>query len=294
MTIYSNRYQLVGGSEPVPETSSDLYFDKNLERNVRIRWGWLTPVQSHGYEKLLRILSMQSTHIVDVYDVVKKAEGDFGIVYEDCSGPLLDRQILKERTSQDQLKILYQVSRAIADLHSQNLYTPGFDLSFFRFRDSGLLKLWRIEPSICGPTTPEHDSWYLANLCNEFSGISPEIRAQAARLPPIECAKYLASQLLKDTHRALIGYAGTIAELSASRRGVNLSHPAGIAQLSISYDGLRFFVKTLSGEVFINNRAASAGMDLPDACVIALGGSTRIPSQRQFITFDISHPSVVL
>ena len=67
-----------------------------------------------------------------------------------------------------------------------------------------------------------------------------------------------------------------------------------VGQIMIHYDGLVFEVATVTGEVFINNRAVAAGDILPGSCVVSLGGQHRRANVRKFITFDLSHPEIVL
>ncbi|MBL8467254.1 serine/threonine-protein kinase [Methyloversatilis discipulorum] len=103
----------------------------------------------------------------------------------------------------------------------------------------------------------------------------------------------LARHLLFDKHRALVVYQGEASVLSSASREVNLAF-GGIGSVSIRYNGLNFLVENVSGEVHINNQALAAGSALPGACVVALGAAHRRPNERRFITFDISHPEIVL
>ena len=63
-----------------------------------------------------------------------------------------------------------------------------------------------------------------------------------------------------------------------------------MGQIQIQYDGLDFRVKSVSGDVYINNRRLEIGDALPGSCVVALGAG----SNRKYITFDLSHPEIVL
>jgi len=80
--------------------------------------------------------------------------------------------------------------------------------------------------------------------------------------------------------------------LSASNRSVVLSLPS-MGDVEIFYDSFDFIVRALSGDVFINNRRAVIGGKLPGACVVALGAPEQ-KSRRRYITFDLSHPEIVL
>lgn len=103
----------------------------------------------------------------------------------------------------------------------------------------------------------------------------------------------LARHILFDKHRALVVHQSRASVLSAANRSVSLAFGT-IGALSIRYDGLAFLVDSVSGEVAINNQAIAAGSSLPGACVVALGAAHRRANERRFITFDISHPEIVL
>jgi serine/threonine-protein kinase len=113
------------------------------------------------------------------------------------------------------------------------------------------------------------------------------------RPPMAEIRDALARHILFDRHRALVVYQGNASFLSAENRSVSLNF-GEIGKISIRYDGLAFIVSNVSGEVQINNRSVVAGSALPGACVVALGGAHRRSNERRFITFDISHPEIVL
>lgn len=102
----------------------------------------------------------------------------------------------------------------------------------------------------------------------------------------------LAKHLLHNKHRALIVFDGKASYLNATRPSVVLRLPS-IGEIGIRYNGFDFLVDTVSGEVFINNASVSAGDHLPGACVVTLGAPER-KAARKYITFDLSHPEIVL
>jgi serine/threonine-protein kinase len=117
---------------------------------------------------------------------------------------------------------------------------------------------------------------------------------EAANRPTMDAVcEVLGAHLLFDKHQALAVYRGSVRTLNAQQRSIALEL-ASIARIEIRYDGLRFLVTTATGEVFINNQNISAGYALPGCCVVALGSQARRASERAFITFDVSHPEVVL
>lgn len=98
--------------------------------------------------------------------------------------------------------------------------------------------------------------------------------------------------LLKDQHKALVVYNGKASYLDKSRRLVTLNLP-NVGGIDILYDGYDFIVKNIHGDVYVNNMSVSVGYKLPGACVVTLG-APELQNLRKYITFDLSHPEIVL
>lgn len=139
-----------------------------------------------------------------------------------------------------------------------------------------------------------------------FSDVSPVLASEIVdcldaclasvpgeRPPMSNVRDILARHLLFDRHKALVVVEGKASYLDSSIRSIALRF-TGIGEFEIHYDGVDFRVTTVSGEVFVNNHAVVAGYPLPGSCVISLGGSDRMARDRKFITFDLSHPEIVL
>ena len=62
-----------------------------------------------------------------------------------------------------------------------------------------------------------------------------------------------------------------------------------LGSIGIRYDGIRFLVESVSGQVTVNNEDVSVGDRLPSCCVITFGSSS---GNRKFVTFDVSNPEV--
>ncbi|MCX7094635.1 MAG: serine/threonine-protein kinase [Methylobacter sp.] len=103
----------------------------------------------------------------------------------------------------------------------------------------------------------------------------------------------LSRHLLHNKHQALAVHNNKPLVLNSSKRTISLRF-SDVGEIVIEYDGFRFYVSAVSGEVLINNQAVSVGKEIPKSCVVALGGSHRRANERQFITFDVSNPEVVL
>lgn len=150
--------------------------------------------------------------------------------------------------------------------------------------------------------TPTRPTGLPALFFDQFnSGLSDEVLrllescmdVNPNRRPTMQVVRdALARHLLHDRHQALAVYQGQPHLLTKSKRSVTASW-ANVASVKISYDGFRFFVAELSGEVYINYGLATQGQSLPESCVVALGAPER-GAARKYITFDLSHPEVVL
>ncbi|MCP5236684.1 MAG: serine/threonine protein kinase [Zoogloeaceae bacterium] len=103
----------------------------------------------------------------------------------------------------------------------------------------------------------------------------------------------LARHLLFDRHQALVVFRGSPSYLNAANRAIALRFGT-VGSVDIAYDGLKFAVTAASGEVYINNRPVATGYQLPGCCVVALGSPARRNNERVFITFDVSHPEIVV
>ena len=102
----------------------------------------------------------------------------------------------------------------------------------------------------------------------------------------------LAKHLLRDRHKALIVYDGRASYLDATNRSVSLDLPK-MGHVEIRYDGFCFHVHGVSGDVYINNARCAVNDVLPGACVVTLGAPEH-QNRRKYITFDLSHPEIVL
>jgi serine/threonine protein kinase len=128
----------------------------------------------------------------------------------------------------------------------------------------------------------------IANVLNSCLAEAPSDRPSMK-----EVQRLLARRLLHDRHQALVVFNGAESRLNHGNRSIDLNLPT-IGQIRITYNGLDFLVESASGEVQINNRAVVVGEAIPGSCVVSLGVWPRRANERKFITFDVSHPEMVL
>lgn len=128
----------------------------------------------------------------------------------------------------------------------------------------------------------------VADALNACLATAPEDRPSMPQIRDL-----LSRHILFNRHQALVVFQGKASYLNAASPTVSLNLPP-IGQIRIRYNGLDFVVESFTGEVSINNAAIQVGEVLPGACVVALGAGHRRANERKFITFDISHPEIVL
>lgn len=146
--------------------------------------------------------------------------------------------------------------------------------------NSGVANYFRVLPLVLAPE--------IAELLNASIAQEPGRRPTMSQIRDA-----LARHILFDKHRALVVHQGQASVLSAANRSVKLAFGT-IGSIEINYDGLSFLASDASGEVHINNQPVVPGSRLPGACVVALGAAHRRANERRYITFDISHPEIVL
>ena len=131
-------------------------------------------------------------------------------------------------------------------------------------------------------------------LANEVVRIMNNcLHADPSDRPPMKHIRdILAKHLLCGRHKALVVFEGKASYLNTNCRSVSISLKS-MGDIEIFYDGFSFKVHSVSGDVFVNNSQVKVGDELPGACVVALGSPNDI-SRRKYITFDLSHPEIVL
>lgn len=141
------------------------------------------------------------------------------------------------------------------------------------------------------PTVPTHAEGLhpeVVALLDACLHPAPHKRPSASHLSQI-----LGNHLIRGRHKGLfVQYGAKVVELSAKQPTVNLKIGA-LGEIQISYDGLRFVVRAITGSVRINNAVVAVGDVLQEACLLSFGDPSLGPRQ-EWITFFASHPEVVL
>jgi serine/threonine-protein kinase len=107
-----------------------------------------------------------------------------------------------------------------------------------------------------------------------------------------EVSDILRKHLLEGKHAARISDGAKTGTLNKVGQTAKIALGA-IGSALIQYDGLDFVFSQVAGDVYVNGSPATVNLVLPHSCVIVIGPPS-LGSGRKFITFDVSHPEVVL
>lgn len=186
---------------------------------------------------------------------------------------------------------------AAPELYAQHVnFTAAVDTFAF-----GATALYMAKRDLPAELTAQPPSFPQDNFQNNSFNLPVELvqilnaclNTDPAQRPAMAAVRDLVGKyLLADRHKALVVFGNQASYLDHSSRSVSLRLPT-MGEVEISYDGLNFSVISMSGDVFVNNRRAVVGYVLPGACVVALGAPAH-GNRRRYITFDLSHPEIVL
>ena len=114
-----------------------------------------------------------------------------------------------------------------------------------------------------------------------------------ASRPSMETVRDIVGRhLLHGQHKATMIVGTKIHYLEKAGQSVKLS-AGSLGSVDVNYDGYDFIATNVVGDVYINNMGIGPPQILPGACVITLGAPS-LGYNRQYITFDVTHPEVVL
>ncbi|SFN68086.1 serine/threonine protein kinase [Nitrosospira briensis] len=124
----------------------------------------------------------------------------------------------------------------------------------------------------------------VAQLIDACLDLAPPVRPDLDTI-----AKALKRELLVNRHRALVADGTNILILDRNNPRIKAARGT-FDSIEIIYDGYDFKFSQIYGDIFINNRPAAVGDILDGSYVIVLGAS----GSRRFVTFDVSHPEVLV
>ena len=171
---------------------------------------------------------------------------------------------------------------------------PPVDL--YSFGVTAWLMLMGAYPDCVKRVPPRGHEQKLADLTvrlpkDALEAIDRCLSADSATRPgSAELRDTLGRSLLHGRHRGILCSEQRTYELD--KPGATIRVTMGtLGEMSISYDGDAFLATLKAGDIFVNNARLGKSVQLPGACVITFGVKGK---RREFVTFDISHPEVIL
>lgn len=294
--------------------------DDHLERDVLVK-PWWSAADRPALQSIAAILAgLQNKHIADFYDLLEMPDGGLAVVEERLIGNDLGTWSSTPQSEGEVLRVLLQMTSAVAALHMSGLTAPSLAFDHWRFDGDGLLNLSVFVATrqggralIPGPLTPDQQAADVRTLADHAKHLATRHLTRGRALAPVlsdpvlrdlwqgrpgtytleAYRERLHACCVRDQHRAMVVSRQRALELSAKNRTITLAHPvAGIASGTISYDGI-VFVIAATGELYLNNLPIPIPTLMPSSCILTLGAPARSWAERHFITFDASQPEVV-
>lgn len=126
-----------------------------------------------------------------------------------------------------------------------------------------------------------------AGVLDRTLNVTPTQRPEAKELK-----EALSELLTKGKRRGVFAYGSQTWELNQAGKVTQISL-AALGSVSVAYNGTKFVVRTVTGDVYINNQVVVVGAELPGSCVLTFGAPT-LGKGRAFVAFDESQPEIVL
>ena len=127
----------------------------------------------------------------------------------------------------------------------------------------------------------------LLSLIDRCLEVNPNLRPTMK-----EICDSLKKELLYGRFKATLTFGSNTLELNEIDSGVKVSGGNNDSAV-IRYDGYNFIATEVSGNVYVNNTRINSNFNFFGSAVITLGHPD-LRAYRRYITFDISHPEVVL
>jgi len=154
--------------------------DTFLERDVLFKSMQDKSNNAQLINEIQALSKARSRHIVEIYDVIRDAQGDVvGIIIELLTGrDYIQFHSEDKRSPHNYLLALYQIATALRDLHSAGVIHRDLKLDNLRSSASGILKLFDFGISVAG------DNYRTTRNRGTLVYASPELFVPNAEITP--------------------------------------------------------------------------------------------------------------
>ena len=144
------------------------------------------------------------------------------------------------------------------------------------------------------PTPAPSFSTHAIGLPSEIASILDQaLKIDPAARPPMATVRdIIQTRLLFGKHEGRLTYDDKVLEIEGIDKSIGVK-TRGYGGFTLVYDGFAFRLSGISGKVSINNIPATENVSLPGSCVIAISSEVEGEYPR-YLTFDVSHPEVIL
>src|SRR5262249_16410967 len=114
-------------------------------------------------DEIASLQQIRSNHVTDVYDIIQLPGGEIGIVEEYIPGSDLASVDFKTIKLDKLLKILYQISQGIFDIHNASIVHRDLKPTNMKFDSEGRLKIFDFNLARI-VSTPSHTKGFRGTL----------------------------------------------------------------------------------------------------------------------------------
>ncbi|MBV6819946.1 protein kinase family protein [Rahnella sp. PD12R] len=154
--------------------------DKYLDRVVLFKSMQNPENNAQLINEIKQLSKARSRHIIEIYDVIIDADGVLqGIIIEYLTGrDYTNYNIIQPQNMTEFIKILFQISKALLDLHSVGIIHRDIKLENFKASDSGLIKVFDFGLSV------NDDNYFTKLNRGTIIYAAPELYVENATISP--------------------------------------------------------------------------------------------------------------
>ncbi|MGU7233154.1 serine/threonine-protein kinase [Salmonella enterica subsp. enterica serovar Glostrup] len=136
------RYKSTGDCNTGGFGSVSKCLDVHLERFVAIKSINDLEESERMKDEFTALMKLRSKHVVELFDVIKNADGSISIVEEYIDGLSLNEVVGEIQHSTEIIKLLWQISAGIAEIHEHDIIHRDIKPNNMKIDQEGVLKIF--------------------------------------------------------------------------------------------------------------------------------------------------------